>query len=257
MVQVGLLGPVEIIVDSQNHPISGRLQRTLLSVLAANAGEVVAKTQLLEELWGSALPAAPGNALHAQVHRLRRTIRSLMDNDAGNVLATCPDGYKLQIDKDSVDLHRFDRLVATARSLPESHSESAIQMLDDALALFRGRTLQGVTGGPICQSICEHYDEEKLSVHERRIVLSIATCGSASAISDLRRLTLQNPWRERVVELLMLSLYREGRQIDAIKVYEGFRRRIVEEFAVEPSPNLKRCLKAILNQDPEILAVSA
>jgi hypothetical protein len=50
----------------------------------------------------------------------------------------------------------------------------------------------------------------------------------------------------------MLSLYRCGRQAEALEAYRQARTTLVDQVGVEPSPELRRLHDAILRQDPSL-----
>jgi hypothetical protein len=50
----------------------------------------------------------------------------------------------------------------------------------------------------------------------------------------------------------MLALYRSGRQVDALDVYRGFRKTLVDELGLEPGPALRDLERRILEQDPTL-----
>jgi SARP family transcriptional regulator, regulator of embCAB operon len=248
-----VLGSVGLVRDGAIHVVRGSRQRTLLALLSIHAGEVVTKMQLFEELWGERVPGGADNALQALVTRFRRTLRDCYGEEfTQGSLVTRPAGYTLQVAPDQVDAHLFDSLAAQARAKLPAEPWAARELLDRALALWHGPALQGVAGGPICHSAVEQLEEARLAAVEDRIRVNIALEGHAAAVSELKMLALRYPWRERFFELLMVCLYRSGRQAEAIQTYYQVRRRLVDEFGMEPSPTLKRCMAAILNQDPAL-----
>jgi DNA-binding SARP family transcriptional activator len=249
-----ILGSVGITNADRFTAVQGARQCTLLALLLLNAGQPVTKNQFFDELWEDETTLArPGNALQAQVARLRKFLRAeLGDEFVSRRLITRPSSYVLDIDPLDVDVHLFSSLTRQARALMGSDPETARSLLRQALALWQGPALQGVTGGPICQSVAAQLEEDRLSAVEDRIQLDITIDGHAQAIGELRKLAYLTPWRERLFEWLMVCLYRLGRQAEAVQTYNEFRARLVEEYGMEPSPSVKRCLLAILNQDPAL-----
>jgi len=233
--------------------VSGPRQRTLLALLSINAGEVVTKVQLFEELWADRVPGDADNALQALVTRFRRALRDCFGEDFMRAsLLTRPAGYALNVDPASVDVHAFDLLTAQARVKMSTEPAAARDLLDRALALWRGPALHAVAGGPICHSAAEQFEEARLRAVEDRIRATIAIGGHAAVIGELKMLVWRYPWREPFFELLMVCQYRAGRQAEAILTYNQVRRRLVDEFGMEPSHELKRCMSAILKQDPAL-----
>lgn len=247
-----VLGSIGIIDGSRLTAVQGARQCTLLALLLLKAGQPVTKDQFFEELWEDETAlACPGNALQAQVARLRKVLRSeLGDEFVSRRFITRPSSYVLDIDPLDVDVHRFGSLTGRARALMGCDPEVARSLLNQALALWQGPALQGATGGPICQSARAQLEEDRLRAVEDRIQLDIVIDGHAQAVGELRKLAFLAPWREKLFEWLMVCLYRLGRQAEAVQTYNQLRSRLVEEFGMEPSPSVKKCLLAILNQDP-------
>lgn len=251
-----LLGTIGII--SRNGgliPIVGVQQRTVLAVLLLNAGKLVSKNDLFVELKYDAATTCPTNALQAVVSRLRRSMCRILGKEFTQAcLVTRPSGYSLHVDDEDVDVTHFEHLTSVARAKIHSEPAEALKLLGKALSLWEGPALQGVADGPICSSSALHYDESRLAAIEDRLSASIAAGMHGEVIGELRKLSAIHPSRERLAEMLMLSLYRTGRQAEAVEVYQRSRKRLVEEFGIEPSHNLKVRIHAILKQDPMLLA---
>ena len=70
---------------------------------------------------------------------------------------------------------------------------------------------------------------------------------------ELEALVREHPLRESLARLLMLTLYRGGRQADALDVYQDARRGLVGELGLEPGPALQQLEQAILRHDAGLL----
>ncbi|MDQ1015506.1 DNA-binding SARP family transcriptional activator [Streptomyces afghaniensis] len=224
-----------------------------MALMLINPQIGVTKEQFFEEIWRDKLPAAPDNALQAVVARIRKVLAAEFgETFVRERLVTHPHGYSLDIDPCDVDAHLFAKLTSDAAVLARRDPEAARDLLDRALGLWQGPALQGVTGGLICESTAAQFEENKLAAIEARIQLSITVSGYSSVISELKKMAFLCPWRERLFELLMISLYKVGRQAEAVQAYNYLRRRLVDDFGMEPSPNLTKCMMAILRQDSSL-----
>lgn len=242
-----VLGSVGIEVDGHFHNIRGGQQRALLAVLLVNNGRLVPAEELYVELWGDDPPLTVENALQAHVSRLRRTLQGWGGATAS--LVTRPTGYALEFPDEDLDMNVFRRRVTEARRAMTTDAPRAAGVLGEALALWRGAPLQDVSGGPMCRSIAVQLEEENVAATEDKLWLDFE-CARPTAIGELMRMSVVHPWRERVIEMLMLALYRSGRQAEAIETYHAARDRMVDELGMEPSPHLKEQFMAILNQSP-------
>ncbi|OLF17855.1 hypothetical protein BU204_09960 [Actinophytocola xanthii] len=225
----------------------------MLATLLINSGKVVTKEQFFEELWEGRGLAKANNALQALITRLRKLLRSTFGDDfARERLVTLPTGYVLHAEPEEVDAKLFERLVALAHAELAADPVRARDLLGEALELWDGPVLEGVSGGPMCHSSVLHYEESRLAAVEDRFQASIVAGIQGGVISELKKMAMLYPWRERLAEMLMVALYRSGRQADALREYNLVRRRLVDELGMEPSSMLQDRMQAILNHDPSL-----
>jgi len=251
-VRFQILGPVEMLGANGIVAIRGARQRTLLALLLVNAAETMTKDQLCDGLWGDNVPINVDNALQASVMRLRGTLKeNFGEQDVACRLLTRPTGYCFDVDKCEVDAHVFESLVNKAQAEMRTDQAYALSLLERALALWKGPPLQGVIDGAISRSATLRLEDRRLSALEDRFLLATSRGVSSSVISELKAAAHMHPWRERIIELLMISLYRVGRQVEAVQVYNQVRNQLVEELGMEPSPLLQARLRAILKGAPQ------
>ncbi|ESP95805.1 MULTISPECIES: AfsR/SARP family transcriptional regulator [Actinomycetes] len=242
-----VLGSVGIEVEGHFRSIRGGHQRVLLAVLLVNGGQLVPAEDLYGELWGEQPPVTVENALQAHVSRLRRTLQECGDH--APALITRSTGYSLEFPAQDLDMNAFRQGVGRARSLMAKDRDAAAALLTQSLGLWRGAPLQDVAGGLLCQSVAVQLAEEHLAATEDKLWLDLER-EIPSALGELKRMSIVHPWRERVTEMLMLALYRCGRQAEAIEAYHTARGRMAAELGIEPSPQLKERFLEVLNQSP-------
>ena len=249
-----VLGAVGVMVDGHFSPIAGTQQRTLLTTLLIRAGKLVPSEQLHTELWGDNPPEGVTNALQAHVSRLRRTLRRLGAADPGGVpaLSIHASGYVLAVAPEDIDMNEFRSRIAQARRAMADDPPAARSLLESALHLWHGSPLQDASASPLCRSVALQLDEEYLTSLESKLELGLRCNEPDTVISELRRMAVEHPWRERITELLMLALYRCGRQAEAVEAYSAARARLDDQLGIEPSPQLKGLFYRILNQDPAL-----
>ena len=240
---VRLLGPLEVRRDGRIVKLGGAKPRKLLAALVLHLGEAVSVDRLIDGLWGESPPESASHAVEVYVSQLRKAL--------GPVLVTRPPGYVLELDAEQVDLHRFARRVAEGRALSEQEPESAAAILRDALALWRGPALAEFAYEPFAQVEIGRLEEVRSEALELRIDCDLAL-GRSDLVAELQALVATEPLRERLRAQLMLALYRQGRQADALSEYRVARSTLMEELGVEPNPDLRALEAAILRQDPAL-----
>jgi predicted ATPase/DNA-binding SARP family transcriptional activator len=242
-----ILGPLEVGDAAAPVVIPGAKERALLADLLVADGRVVSADRLIEDLWDDRPPANPLNTLQGRVSALRRAL-----GPAAALLATRPPGYALEVDPERVDAARFQRLVTEARQATAADPAGAARLLAAALALWRGPALAEFADQPWAQAEAARLEELRLTALEARAELILQAGGHAGLVGELEGLVAAHPHRERLAELLMLALYRAGRQADALGRYQQTRAVLAEELGIDPSPQLQRLHQAILTQDPSL-----
>lgn len=243
---VRVLGAVQLLHAGAPVVLGGPKQRGVLAMLVLSEGHPVSVSRLIDGIWGPDPPSGARGVIHSYVAELRR----LLGPPWRAVLQTVGDGYSLELPTDSTDLERFLRLVDRARcELRDGHPRAARQLLTKAVAECRGDPLTDLAdlsfAGPAQQRLTElvmNAREEALEID-----LALGVVGDASA--ELRRLTAEQPYRERLWELLALALYRHGRQVEALDAIGQARRLLRDEVGIDPNPRLTQIELAILRQE--------
>jgi YVTN family beta-propeller protein len=240
---VRLLGPFEVWEGDDRLPVGSGKQAALLALLALRRGEACSNDRLVDALWdGSPPPTAPKN-VQIYVSQLRKTLGESVIETRGN-------GYALALDRDQVDTARFEAVVERGRKLlAEGDHAAAAATLAGALALWRGPALVDFAYADFAQREIARLEEVRLGALEDRIDADLALGGHRQVVPELESLVRDHPLRERPREQLMLALYRDGRQADALDVYHDARRRFVEELGIEPGRSLQALQQRILRQD--------
>ena len=244
-----ILGPLEVADGDVNVALGGVRQRTLLAILVLNANEVVSADRLIDELWGERSPESGRSALQVRVSQLRKAL-----GQGGAQLLTRAPGYVLSLDRDQLDLQRFERLV---REAVAAEPPAAAEKLREALALWRGPPLADLAYEPFAQAAIGRLEELRLGAIEKRIEADLALGRHGELVVELEELVAEHPLREHLRAQLMLTLYRCGRQADALEVYRSTREELSAELGLEPGRELKELESAILSQDPALEPLSA
>ena len=250
--QIAILGPIEPRMDGDLVDLPAGKQRALLALLATRAPQPVSAEVAAEALWPRAAPAEAMRSLQVAVSRLRRSLGA-----AAPAVETVATGYRLAVEPDAIDARRFEALVTTAQAArADGEPADARRLLDDALALWRGPALADVEYESFAQGEIARLEELRLAALEERVEARLSAGEHALVVAELEQLTGDHPSRERLVGLLMLALYRCGRQADALEVYTQNRRRLDAELGLDPASDLRRLQEEILRQDPALDAPS-
>jgi predicted ATPase/DNA-binding winged helix-turn-helix (wHTH) protein len=242
-----LLGPVALRgADGTEISFRSRRQRVLLALLASRPRRVVPAAELVEAMWGDELPENPSAALQSQAHRLRRALEALGAGLVGDAA-----GYRLVCSADEVDAARFEALLEQTRSNEEG-SVAALSRMEEALALWRGRAFGDVADAAALAAGAARLDELRAAAEEERAMLLLGTGRYREAEEAAAGVQDEHPYRERPVAVRMRALAREGRAVDALRLYEHFRRRLGDELGVEPSPVLRAVEGEILRHESRL-----
>ena len=245
LMEFRVLGPVEVADGSQVLAPSRARERHLLAVLLAHANHVVSADRVADALWPEqAAPAHAVRSVQTYVSRLRSAL-----GPAGERLLTRPSGYLLQIGPDELDARRFEVLLEEARSRVDEEPDKAVSLLDQALGLWRGAPYGEFRDEDFAVGDAVRLEELRLGAIEERIDAGLALGHHEDQVGRLEALCAEHPLRERLRSQLMVALYRSGRQPDALRVFQSYRRVLAEELGLDPSPELRTLETRILNHD--------
>ena len=250
MVEFRLLGPLEVVREGEPVAIRGTRQRALLASLLLSAGRPVTADVLVRSVWGSDAGAASVHGLHEVVSQLRRT---LAEGGLDDLIETQTAGsYVLNAEDEQLDSRRFEKLASAgfAETDPGRRSE----LLRAGLDLWRGPALGAVVLEGEARNERDRLDELRLAATATWIDTQAQLGNDALVIPELERLTGAYPLHERFREQLMLALYRQGRQAEALREYRETRRLLSGKLGLEPSEGLRDLEHAILRHDPSLAA---
>ncbi|HEX6686525.1 MAG TPA: BTAD domain-containing putative transcriptional regulator [Candidatus Limnocylindrales bacterium] len=244
MVGFEVLGPVRLKTGEGEVELTSMLQR-LLGLLLARSGRPITVDAIAEALWESDPPRTARKTVQIYVHRLRR----LLGDDER--ITHSETGYRLAASPSEVDAHVFESLAdqaATART--RGDLDTADRLLAQALQLWRGPAYTGLRDIPDIATGAARLDERRMTAFEDRIAVELDLGRHAELAGKLSLAIAENPFRERLRGQLMIALYRDGRQAEALEAYRQTRRLLVAEVGVEPNTELQRLHQAILRNDP-------
>ncbi|MYV44066.1 BTAD domain-containing putative transcriptional regulator [Streptomyces sp. SID2888] len=248
----GVLGPVRAWRGEEVLATGSPQQRALLAALLLREGRTATASELISALWGEEPPVKALATVRTYASRLRKILSSA-------ALVSESGGYAMRV-RDasrSLDLLAAQELATEAEKAKSSGNlGQARQLLNETLALWDGETLANVPG-PYADTQRTRLEEWRQQLLEARLDMDLEQGCHSEAVSELTALTAAHPLRERLRELLMLALYRSGRQAEALAVYADTRRLLADELGVDPRQGLKELQQRILQADPGLAEPSA
>ncbi|MFJ4502997.1 AfsR/SARP family transcriptional regulator [Streptomyces sp. NPDC088864] len=240
-----VLGPVRVRRGGEPLASGSPQQRALLTALLLRGGRTATAGELIDGIWGDEPPSQALAAIRTYASRLRKVLGS-------DTLVSDSGGYAMRTAPDALDLTVAQELAAGAeKARAAGDRDAARALLNKALGLWDGEALASVPG-PYAEYQRTRLEEWRLQLTETRLDLDLETGCHAEAVSELTALTAAHPLRERLRELLMVALYRSGRQAEALAVYADTRRLLAEELGVDPRQELAQLQQRILRADEEL-----
>lgn len=238
-VDVRVLGGVEVLHNGRRLDPGPARQQCVLAALLVDPNTKVSIDQVIERVWPHERPRRARTALHSYIYRLRTT----MTVDGELEIVRRGDGYVINVDEQALDLRRFHDLVAGARGATDP-----ADLLGQALALWRGPAFAGLDA-PWLDDLRATLELERVAAvldhadHRLRMGQHTEVLATLSTEAERR------PLDERLAELLMLALYRSGRQADALRHYAVVRSHLADELGIDPGPALRELHQRILTTD--------
>jgi DNA-binding SARP family transcriptional activator len=225
-------------------------------VLLLAEGRQVSLAALVDALWDKPPRAATG-MVRTYVSQLRRCLGAGA-GDVRDMIGSAGDGYLLPLGSAALDLNAFLRLTKDAQAAKSRRSADVARagnLLREALDLWQGPPLAGVPG-PYAGSQRVRLAELQMAAIEDRLAIDIELGEHTAVVAELQTLLSSYPLRERLSELLMLALYRAGRQADALAVFGNARRLLSEELGIDPGPAIRDMHQRILQMDESLIRIT-
>ncbi|TYB69134.1 AfsR/SARP family transcriptional regulator [Nonomuraea sp. PA05] len=241
-VSFGLLGPINVWSGGEELDAGSPQQRGVLALLLLGEGRQVSLDEIVSALWGAEAPRSAVVSTRTYVSRLRRV---LADGGGAGLgaeaeIRSAGGGYQLVVDPGTVDVTVFRQTTAAAREARErGNTAEASRLLRGALALWRGTAFDGL-GGAFFEGRRTWLEQLRASVMEERWALDIERGDYGEAIAELDLATAAEPYRERLWELLMWALDRDGRRTEALAAYRRIARLLDDDLGLDPGPGLRR-----------------
>ncbi|HEX4062066.1 MAG TPA: BTAD domain-containing putative transcriptional regulator [Streptosporangiaceae bacterium] len=244
-----LLGPMVVRRHGAVMPIQAGKQRALLARLLLDANRAVPVDDIAETLWGHEPPPSARVGIRNYIKRLRQAL----GQDGAARISTERRGYMISVATGELDVSEFEILLASARTAARARAwGEAGRQATAALALWRDEPLVDVESELLAAREGPRLAELRLQALETRLEAELRSGGPADVITELERLVLVHPLREHPHALLMLALYRSGRQAEALASYQRARRHLIDELGAEPGAELRELHRRILSGDEEL-----
>lgn len=245
-----ILGPVEVVDGDKSLRIGGPKPRTILAMLLMAQGRIVPDYRTMEVVWPDNEPATAEAQLRTYVYSLRRTVGT-----AARIIRH-PPGYRLETVLEQIDLFAFEQSVRAGRQAAAAgQTEEAVLRFAEALALWRGPALSGVTE-PLAHIEQPRLEEARLAAVEDWADALLALGRYHELIPALTGVVAEQPLRERLRGQLMVALYRSGQQAEALNVFHDTRRILADELGIDPGVELRHIHEAILAADDALGATA-
>ena len=253
---VRVLGPLVVSCHGVAVGPGGPRRRSLFALLALRANELCGLDTIVDGLWGPRPPASATGVVQTYVSTWRKALDDAGDPGAERI-QTVGGAYRLRLTDDECDLVLFRQLAEQGRRATAEGSPSAARVpLERALALWRGPPLADLAGQPFHAEAAATLEDRRIQALELWADALLRTATAAdltpviAALDGLRR---AQPWRERVSELLLWALARQGRQAEALAAFAATRRALADELGIDPGAALASMHERVLRQDPELL----
>ena len=225
--------------------ITGPKERAVLAALVLAAGRVVSVDSLCVAVWGDDVPPSSAKVVQNLILRLRKVL-------GADVIETASGGYRLRADADRIDSVRFETMTRDGRSSARRGDWPVVaDAFAAALRLWRGPPLGELSEWAPAIGEVVRLDEERRAVMEDLAEAELGCGRNREAVASLEQLVVDEPLRERRWSLLMLALYRSGRQADALRAFQRARDAL-GELGLEPSRVLGDLERAIGIDDPAL-----
>ena len=168
--------------------------------------------------------------MQTAVYRIRRLL------GRRRRLQTDPAGYRITLPADRLDLTRFQATLQRARAATDP--EIAAGHYRAALDEWRDSPFAGLPGATVARWR-DSLVEQRWAATEEWAETLLALRRPREVVERVAPLVAGHPLRERLAGALMAALHREGRQAEALQLFQRTVAALREELGVDPGPRLR------------------
>ncbi|MGX7730071.1 AfsR/SARP family transcriptional regulator [Rhodococcus sp. 2H158] len=248
-VALGVLGGFAATVDGRPIDLGGIRQRALLAALVVAFPGDVSGERLLEQVWHD-VDDPKTSSLHFAVSKLRDRLSPQRPRGDEGVIVREGSRYRLAVAAEQIDAVRFADLVARGDRLREQGAaQAAAEAYATALSCWRGSPYADVADAEFVRPEVARLTAIELRTRKALLQIRLDQGGSDDVVEAAERLVAAHPLDERAWELLVVALYRAGRQADALAALRRVRTVLDGELGIEPGTGLRELETAVLRQD--------
>jgi SARP family transcriptional regulator, regulator of embCAB operon len=252
-----ILGPLRALRGARELDLGPSKQRAVLALLLLNANKPTSIAQIVDAVWGDEPPENGPNVVQKYVGGLRRVMEPDRSPRApGQLISRTDAGYRISVVPEQLDVEIFRGMVRDAHAArSDGDPATATHLLAQATEAWRGEPLAGLTG-PAFDAARSRLEEDRAAALETWAELRVSSGEPAQLVPVLLHLVAEYPLREQLRYLLIVNLYRSGRQAEALAAYREARQFLAEEFGVEPGERLQDLHRRMLRADPTLLTAA-
>ncbi|WP_186767907.1 AfsR/SARP family transcriptional regulator [Streptomyces qinzhouensis] len=256
--ELNLLGPLEVLRYGDPRPLGSRRVRTVLGFLLLHSNEAVSTDELTDALWPVEAPLTARRMVWSAVSALHSALPEVR---TGVPLPAVRTGYPagpgggclLEAAPHQVDLLRFRQQAARGeRELAARNWAAASATLRRALDLWRGDVLADLAPESAHWPESEAVREERWAARLAAVTADLALGRNHDVVRELTVVAERRPLPARPAGLLMIALYRVGRQVDALDVCHRAREAMGRATGSEDGRELRLLQHAVLTHDPAL-----
>ncbi|MGC5344786.1 BTAD domain-containing putative transcriptional regulator [Streptomyces sp. DT171] len=249
---IGILGPLSVRYRGVETHVHAVKLRRLLSLLALQHPEPAGLGEITHALWPKDPPRSYQSLVHTYISQARRVLLpsgSGAGDPAVSFLVRTHTGYVLALERDQVDLTRFQDLSARARQACRAGDvEAAHELAGRAYRCWRGPLLAD-------EPLLPHHPAATAAARQRveslllHADLALRLRRPEQVLHALCEATEEEPLHEGLQARLMLSLASCGEQGEALRIFSEVTGRLDRELGVQPGDELRRAHLRILHQE--------
>lgn len=249
--EISILGNLRVRFGAIDAVPCGPKLRGILAVLALRVDGEVRRDELIDELDLMRTAGDAINTLHAHVARLRRWLR--LHGMRSDLLETVGSGYRLNLERSTVDAHRFVDLVERALNLTPAAPSVVACILKDALSLWRADALLDAVDGPLAAAAADELRQWRAAAREMLCDAWLSLEHNQKVVLNAGRFIAEDPLNESIRARHIAALRKMGRHAEAIEAYKSAERVLSDELGVKPGAELRA---AVTDGSPSALRLT-